>query len=97
MLEEWECKNYNVLNEPERNIQNSEGVYCDKPGAGNMFTNWRGSAWYRIIPPAGTRIPESPIAYTQCGTSGSGHIQGVRKFKQYIRCPYSLFFTLKPN
>ena len=81
LLELWECTNYNVLNEPERNIEKSSGDYCDETGHHYTFTKWRGSGWYRILPPAGTRIPESHVGYSRCGTVGSGWIQGVRQLK----------------
>ena len=77
MLEIWECTNYNILNEKERNIQVSYPHQCDETGHNSMFTQWKGSGWYRMLPPAGTRIPESPIATSQCGTVGSGYIQGT--------------------
>ena len=49
---------------------------CDKTGLGYTSPDWVGAGWYRMMVPAGTRIPESPPGRYQCGTTATGWLRG---------------------
>ena len=78
-----ECKDYKVLHESTRNVKYREGDFeCDRSGYDYTSPAWKGSGWYRFIAPAGTRIPESPPAFSNyskekvCGTHITGWLNG---------------------
>ena len=73
------CTDYKILNETERNYKfktPSRSWWCDTTGDRKKSAQWHGDAWYRFLPPAGTRILEEAPGYQYCGTYGSGWMQG---------------------
>lgn len=69
------CKKhkYFILNDESRNFEKSvEGSLCDKE-ISDANTDWKGEAWYRIMPPAGTRLYNKSISQgKKCGSLGNG-------------------------
>ena len=65
-----QCSDYGILNQAWRNTNYSDGgsARCDKYGF---------SGWYRMMPPAGIRIPEYAVPYGNCGTHRSGWMNGI--------------------
>ena len=41
--------------------------------------DWKGTNWYRFVPPAGTKLPDRPPATSMggCDTTYQGWIQGI--------------------
>ena len=39
--------------------------------------DWKGEAWYRIMPPAGTQIADSIVHEDYCGTHAPGYIKSA--------------------
>ena len=72
------CNDYKILNEAKRNhqVQTSGGYWCDQTGHSYTNSQWHGVAWYRFLPPAGTRIAEEAPGEGYCGTSATGWMQG---------------------
>ena len=64
------CNNYKILNETSRNRNYGLGdeAYCDSSSL---------NGWYRMMPPAGTIIPEGVVPENMCGTCGSGWMNGI--------------------
>jgi N-acetylneuraminic acid mutarotase len=62
-----QCSSYAVLNTAWRNVSNGSGSNCD---------NGLNNTWYRLLAPAGTQLPTSPVAEYHCGTSATGWMNG---------------------
>ena len=47
--------------------------------------DWKGTNWYRFVPPAGTKLPDRPPATSMggCDTTYQGWIQGINP--QFIK------------
>ena len=75
-----DCLEYNILNEKERNhmfTSNTSQYWCDKNSGSHRKSNqWHGSGWYRMMAPAGTKMPKVAKGNLKCGTYGSGWMQG---------------------
>ena len=72
-----QCNSYLVLDDDTRNVNGTiERKFCDMTPASNGGTvspDWQGGdRWYRMLPPAGTVIPESIPKPRTCGTSAAG-------------------------
>ena len=82
LLEQWGCTDYKILDEKERNYQfktPSGTWWCDAAGSSSykVSSKWQGEAWYRFVPPAGTRIAgELDTGYKYCGTRVTGWMRG---------------------
>ena len=65
---------YKLLDDASRNVENAnqDKVYCDSVSAGSQSPDWEGSAWYRMVEPAGTQLPEYVVDKNRCGTHASG-------------------------
>ena len=80
-----ECKTYKILNETSRNRNYGldDEAYCDNSLNNNVNSYWNGNSyidlydWYRMMPPAGTIIPEGVVPENKCGTCGSGWMNGI--------------------
>ena len=62
-----QCKSYKTLNEANRNVNYQGSVTCDKSFSG---------AWYRMMPPAGVKMPMKAPPKQKCGTHAPGWMQG---------------------
>ena len=53
-------------------------VCCDADtGLSNTNSDWKGTGWYRVTGPAGSKLIESPVeAYKFCGTHHTGWLDG---------------------
>ena len=76
-----QCKSYNVLNNPKRKMSyvlpdRNKGYHCDKASMKHLSPDWKGTGWYRVQEPAGSRIPDTPTEENHCGSHISGWIQG---------------------
>ena len=73
------CNDYLILNNSTRKASfNDKSVRdCDKIGRYRTSQDWKGENWYRILPPAGTKIPETVTRINHCGTDSSGWINGT--------------------
>ena len=66
LLERIECNTYNVLDSASRNEKYREESFCDDlyypfDSEWNALSpQWRGSSWYRFLPPAGTKLSQTP-------------------------------------
>ena len=74
-----ECKTYKILNETSRNRNYGldDEAYCDNSLNYNSITDIYLNDWYRMMPPAGTIIPEGVVPENMCGTCGSGWMNGI--------------------
>lgn len=68
------CLNYNELNSPTR--RSSYAIksprYCDTI----IRRDWKSTGWYRITGEAGTKLIDSPVDDSHCGTYGTGWLSG---------------------
>jgi len=69
-----QCLDYQILNATSRNRNYGYGRHCD--GSGND-EDWKGPGWYRMMNPAGSKIPEKPPHIRHCGTYNPGWMYGV--------------------
>ena len=75
-----QCNAYLILADATRNVNHGfeyngdhYNDWCDY----RTSPDWQGSNnWYRMMPPAGVVIPETPIGLEHCGTGLPGWIQG---------------------
>ena len=76
------CTNYNVLESHSRNYMVTEhnfcsGTYCcNQAGYEHVRPEWKGDGWYRITGQAGTKIIDSPVDVSHCGTAATGWLSG---------------------
>ena len=74
------CFEYKILNEKERNhmFTTLSGTYwCDgNKRPSKKSSQWLGPGWYRMMAPAGTKIPDVAQGTHKCGTGASGWMQG---------------------
>ena len=50
---------------------------CDEEGRNNFdLGDFKGPGWYRMMEPAGTKIPEQPPPKNHCGTVATGWLNG---------------------
>ena len=63
-----------MLDEKERNhkLYRTSRTWGDN----SLHDKWLGPGWYRMLPPAGTKIPEQYPGHYYCGTSASGYLKG---------------------
>ena len=66
-----------ILNEEDRNVNSERGNFCDKNDAPSQSIDWQGEGWYRIMDPAGTKIPEGRVTSQKCGTFSTGWLNGT--------------------
>ena len=79
-----ECSEYQVLDSNTRNnkYDDGENYFVDHLGIkGNpkkfpTSSDWKGAGWYRLLPPAGTVIPESSPGGNYCGAKVQGWVRG---------------------
>ena len=72
---------YNVLDDQSRNIEieSPTGEICDSLAFSQYIyasksSDWLGPAWYRLIGPAGSRIPENKPGLRRCSTAAPSWI-----------------------
>jgi cysteine-rich repeat protein len=67
---------YHVLNLADRNVQFNDGdgnvEWCDRTNSAAVDSQWHGLGWYRLMAPAGTRLPVEPPKEHSCGTEAPG-------------------------
>jgi cysteine-rich repeat protein len=66
-----ECKGYTEFKEADRNIDFNDG-----PGGVEKCDKNTNEKWHRILPPAGTRIPNDGAKKYACGTDAPGAMVG---------------------
>ena len=62
------CNNYEILKEASRNRNHGQGQNYDDSLESNV--------WYRMMAPAGTKIPEKYVHLGKCGSYRSGWMNG---------------------
>ena len=62
------------MNATTRNRNYGYGRHCDEEGHDE---DWKGPGWYRMMNPAGSKIPEKPPPVYHCGTAWPGWMNGV--------------------
>ena len=62
------------MNATTRNRNYGYARHCDDSGNDE---DWKGPGWYRMMNPAGSKIPEKPVPYQSCGTTVPGWMNGV--------------------
>ena len=67
------CNNYEILKEASRNRNHGEGKNHD------IF--FQRNVWYRMMAPAGTKIPEKFVSWGKCGSYRSGWMNGEHPTK----------------
>ena len=74
-----QCKSYKILDEADRNIKTEleNGAYCDDDTRGYDHGDFKGPGWYRMMTPAGTKIPEVAPPKWHCGTVATGWLNGA--------------------
>ena len=70
---------YNVLDEESRNVKSAGNEICDSLnlesyGYATKSPNWKVPGWYRLMGPAGSRIPESKQGGWLCNTAETSWI-----------------------
>jgi len=74
---ECQDENYRTLEELSRSINfGGVGSIRDVTGSLSKSTSWEGAGWYRVVEPAGTKIPETPPGRNKCGTGSTGWLRG---------------------
>jgi len=68
-----QCINYKELNSLSRKSSYPSSGYCDNSG---HTRDWKGAGWYRITGLAGTRLADTQIAESHCGTTATGSLSG---------------------
>ena len=76
---------YLTLDEPTRNMNYGQDDvrYCDYSGYGTTSPDWQGPNWYRMIGPAGSKIPETYVDPKHCNTGAPGWLNGTHPTIQY--------------
>ena len=76
-----QCQSYEVLDEADRNIKSGgeNGYYCDNDSHWVNYDHgdFKGPGWYRMMTPAGTKIPEVAPPSFHCGTGATGWLNGA--------------------
>ena len=71
-----ECTNYLIMNDASRSVHHGTKFrgYCDDDYPFfDTSPDWQGSnKWYRMMPPAGVVIPQTPAERDHCGTEYPG-------------------------
>ena len=69
---------YLVLDDPKRNINygHDDHYFCDQSDYGYESPDWHGANWYRMISPAGFKIPEKYVETYHCDTHFTGWLNG---------------------
>ena len=70
-----QCVDYQILDDATRNIQHGHEDYCDDSELATG-PDWRGPGWYRMLPPAGTMMPQVTPQPDHCGTTRAGWLDG---------------------
>ena len=47
---------------------------CDNSNQNSHKQDWKGTNWYKMIDPAGSKIPEHPVDSFRCGTNYPGTV-----------------------
>ena len=47
---------------------------CDNSNQNSHKEEWKGTNWYKMIDPAGSKIPEHPVDSFRCGTTYPGTV-----------------------
>ena len=84
-----QCAEYMILDDPGRSVYASNTMgdcldddgdwicYCDEAVSSQWTSpDWQGSGYYRLLFPAGAKLPESSPGYKHCGTKGPGWLRG---------------------
>ena len=72
-----QCKSYEILDEADRNHKSGSGFHCDDDTSNEDHGDFKGPGWYRMMTPAGTKIPEVAPPVLQCGTAATGWLNGA--------------------
>ena len=70
---------YYILDDESRNVKSEGNESCDNLNFANWYwamksQNWKGPGWYRLMGPAGSRIPESRQGAWHCDTAETSWI-----------------------
>ena len=92
------CVEYMVLDNAYRSVNNSENQsYCDRPSPFPQSSDWQGPGYYRMISPAGSRLPEFPAPYGHCGTPAPGWLRGEHPHDIYAEKDMTVCFNFELN
>lgn len=50
---------------------------CDDENQMSQYDDWKGTGWYRMVEPAGTKMTEAPVSSHHCGTMFPGWLNGT--------------------
>ena len=70
------CGTYEILDDETRKATAGGSIRCDRVSSPACSPDWKGANWYRIMPPAGTQMPEAPTKAFRCGSKSTGWILG---------------------
>ena len=64
------------MDDATRNSEHGHENYCDDS---DTYTSpdWKGPGWYRMMSPAGTKMPEVAVPNQKCGTFATGWLNGT--------------------
>ena len=69
---------YLVLDDPKRNMNFAyDEQFCDNSDSNHESPDWRGPNWYRVVSPAGSKIPETDVEPRHCNTFATGWLNGT--------------------
>ena len=69
---------YFPLYDGTRNVNyNDVDNFCDASNHNYTSHDWHGPNWYRMFSPAGSKIPETPVAADHCNTAATGWLNGA--------------------
>ena len=103
LLERIECNTYNVLDSASRNEKYREESFCDDlyypfDSEWNALSpQWRGSSWYRFLPPAGTKLSQTPPGRGHCATYSTGWTNSSLPVRAGDIADITLCFDLSKN
>ena len=72
-----DCLEYEILDDATRNSEHGKEDYCDASGYSYTSPDWKGPGWYRMMSPAGTKMPEVVVPSSKCGTAAPGWLNGT--------------------
>ena len=88
---------YQILNASTRN-RNHKGTWrtaaCDY---NDHNEDWKGPGWYRMMNPAGSKIPEKPPPFDHCGTLNPGWMNGVHPSQHGETQEREICFNVRGN
>ena len=96
-IEASQCFDYNILDEELRNwnveSEDDDNKFGDLLSSSNRSPRWMGAGYYRMVPPAGTMIPERKPHFMACSTYYGGYLDEGSHPDDYIEVERTVRFA----